>query len=255
MKQVIRNIIRLATFLLWLATPLAGQDSGYLDVLDLNNGSRLTGTITGMQGDSVYTFRLVTGATLQIHSRIIRRMYQKAQFRPQILKPYNFKDTGWYRLIQMDILDGQPASNVANWRPGFGINLQSGYRFNRWIGLGGGIRYSQFAINSVEKVISGYAEVRGYVLEKPFSPYYALATGYGWAYTRGANILDASGGFYWAPQIGVRLGAFRQAVATMGIGYQFQRASFLYNISQWDRRTLEKNIGYRRLTFSTGILF
>lgn len=234
---------------------IKAQDAAihYLDVLDLKNGSRLTGTITRIESDSVYVFKLVTGATLYIHSRTVKRLYQKVQGGPLLLKSYNFRERGWYGLIQMDFMDGQAVNSPLI--PGFGLNAQVGYRLQRLYGFSGGVRYSQFNLQSVEKVLAGYGEVRGYLLPRQVSPFYALVAGFGWTYVRSGNILNASGGFYWSPQIGLRLGAFRNTVATIGIGYQFQRAAFNYNISQWDRRTLEKRIEFRRLTLSTGLLF
>lgn len=248
-RLLIGTVFSLNVLVLWSQN----APVNYLDVLDLKNGSRLTGTITGLEGDSVYAFKLVTGATLYIHSRTVKRMYQKAQGGPQLFKSYNFREKGWFGLVQLEFMDGQDVSNPLI--PGFGLNMQWGYRLHRLYGISGGARYSQFNLQSVEKILAGYAEIRGYLLERQVSPFYAVAAGYGWSYVRSGNILDASGGFYWSPQIGLRLGAFRNTVATIGLGYQFQRATFNYNISQWDRRTLEKRIEFRRLTLSTGLLF
>ena len=69
-RLLIGTVFSLNVLVLWSQN----APVNYLDVLDLKNGSRLTGTITGLEGDSVYVFKLVTGATLYIHSRTVKRM-------------------------------------------------------------------------------------------------------------------------------------------------------------------------------------
>lgn len=231
-----------------------------VDVVRLRDGSRLVGKIERWEFDRGISIRLVTGAWVSVPKREIRSVEQQTTLGQQLAaparrgpisrepKPYAFKEEGFYQAITGFI---NPAATG-----GLGHNYIAGYRFNRLLGVGIGTGIETHDILSTRMLIPLFAEVRGFVLPKKISPYYAFKLGYAFALNDGSFGLErARGGISIGPEVGVRFGA-RRVNFFLGAEFKYQRASWTYTDWGWDGQgTFTEDMRYRRLNLRAGIVF
>jgi len=168
-------------------------------------------------------------------------------------KPYMFKDQkrmyislGYSFLFQ---LNEEPDFS------GYDNNIVVGYQLNRKIGLGlgGGIAYYTEEKDIIFRSL--FIEARGYLLEKNWSPYYAMKFGY--AIPRATEneietIIKKNIDLMIEPEIGYRLSLFKDWSITVGIGMKFQKFDYTFDLGT---NFLQNDGWYRRSTFNMGILF
>ncbi|HUR31328.1 MAG TPA: hypothetical protein VMZ69_07835, partial [Saprospiraceae bacterium] len=221
-----------------------------VDIVWLNDGSKLTGTIVKWELDRGMEFQLATGAIITIPKDQIRRVMQDTPFVagtadrrervPYVPKPYDFKEKGWYQNTSGFL-------NVSN-LGGAGISHVMGYRFSRMLGIGFGIGIETNDFTAYRNIMPVFVEARGFLLPKKITPYYALKVGYGFGMANEINgTLEAKGGLHISPEIGVRFGA-GDVSYYLGLEYKLQNATFVWN--GWDfsgnTRVTDK-VSYRRI--------
>ncbi len=171
-----------------------------------------------------------------------------------IEKKYHRRDTGVYHHIQTKLNIGSRNFGLS---AGLGISYTCGYFLNKYVGLG--------LTAGVER-IAGYRfipvvlDFRGYLSDNKTRFYYNLGLGYGFArsdYSRNIyfspeDILDAKGGFYANPAIGVQFASYNKHHFSLDLGYSINQAQFTLqqNYPDWQTGQLpapytEKNIFYR----------
>lgn len=251
----------LFTCLLCLAFQFAasGQtvsEDQMVDIVYLRDGSKLVGKIIKWDLGIGMEFQLATGATITIPKDDISKVMQddgddrdgsRGTF-VRAPRPYNFREHGWYQNTSGFFSFAFPG--------GAGLHHVMGYRFNRLLGVGVGVGVETHDFNFVRNFIPVFAEARGFLLPKKITPYYALKVGYGFGLKDEINgTLDASGGFHFSPEIGVRFGAGDVSYYA-GLEYKLQNGSFTWNGWDWSGQTrIKDQISYRRVEFRTGILF
>ena len=130
-----------------------------------------------------------------------------------------------------------------------------GYRFNRKLGVGMGVGIESNDFTTTRNIVPIYAEVRGFMLPKRISPYYAFKLGYGFALKDESRfVTDAAGGLYLSPEIGVRFGA-GEVCFYMGLEYKMQNATFTSDGFDFGGARITEKISYRRMEMRTGLLF
>ncbi len=226
-----------------------------VDVVYLKDGSKLSGKILKWELARGMEFQLATGAVISIPKEDIKNVMQDTPFYSAHIQPrergpkaYSFRETGWY----------QNSSGFINpsFSGGAGIHHVMGYRFNRKIGVGFGMGIETHDFNAVRNIIPVFAEVRGFLLPKKVTPYYALKLGYGFALKDEiSGTLEGKGGIHISPELGVRFGA-GDVNFYAGLEYKLQNATFIWNgWDFWGNTRLTDKVSYRRIEFRTGLLF
>jgi len=204
------------------------------------------GTYTIIAADNIRSISLHSGSASE----------GKAKIKLPTEKPYHFRETGFYFTTMGSMLNGiDPAGETET---GFGLEATTGYMFHRLVGVGLGVGFDTYSIinNNAPAIFPVSVEVRGYLMERNWSPYYALRAGYGFAAKdEERNINEAEGGAMFHPAFGLRLGAREDVNFAMDVGYRFQRATVERDVSAWRREIQEQRIWYKRLTVRFGIIF
>ncbi len=232
-------------------------DQKLVDIVWLKDGSQLSGTILKWELAIGMEFQLSTGAIIIIPKVDINRVNQDTPFvhsfgRDRSVyvrspREYRFKEEGWY----------QNTSGFLNFSPkgGAGLHHVIGYRFNRLLGVGLGAGVETHDFNWVRNIIPVFAEVRGFLLPKKISPYYAFKIGYGFALRdQLSGTTEAKGGFHISPEIGVRFGS-GDVSYYLGMEYKIQNATFTNNDNFFGGGRATEKVSYRRMELRTGLLF
>lgn len=134
------------------------------------------------------------------------------------------------------------------------MQLSAGYRLRHWLQTGMGAGYAQYDRIAVFPI---FAEVRGNLTDKNFSPYYAVKAGGSFAgFNDNFTFQTARGGFMAEGQIGLAINLGKLSFL-MGGGYHFQKVE-LQGISQdwWGQENgyyQKRNI--RRMAFTSALKF
>ncbi len=259
----VKSIFLGSLFILCFASPVFSQEAEtekLVDVVYLKDGSRLIGTILKWDLERGMEFQLSTGAIILIPKLDIKNVAQNSAVKaeqvdinvaePTVRTPkvYSFREKGWYHTT----------SGFLNFsfQGGAGVHHAMGYRFNRLLGVGLGTGIETHDFDFKRNFIPVYAEVRGFLLPKKITPYYALKIGYGFALRDEINgTIAAKGGFHFSPEAGVRFGA-SEVSYYLGLEYKLQNGSFTWNGFDWSgNTTITDHISYRRVEIRTGLMF
>lgn len=164
-----------------------------------------------------------------------------------ILKTYRYGRDGWY-------YDLSAFANFSNdGDGGIGATFSAGYQLNNYLGLGLATGYNYLSANNGVQLFPFAAEVRGQVLQAPVTPFYRVTAGYSFA-TRNPDfgIIEARGGWFWYPAIGMRWDTYSGSAFTLDGGYQFQSATI---VSQSWNGTNTDDLTFRRFTLRAGFVF
>ena len=241
---------------------LRGQESAvdrnrYEDVLYLKDGSVLKGRLHHYVKGEIIVFELSTGDVLEYTQSEIKRFVQGGvAANPGEVKgpkPYEFKEEGVYFSFALGLGIGRNSRNENAVAPD--LTAGAGYHFSRWLGLGGGFGVDVYAPERSEIIYPIFGEIRGYLLQARQSPYYAFRSGYGIAVKDEDNrVLEAKGGWYVNPSLGLRWGASAGVNFVTEVGLQFQRAEYTRAFGAPGEREIQSR-QYKRLIFRLGIVF
>jgi len=225
-----------------------------VDVVWLRGGSRLTGTILKWELARGMELKLATGAVMIIPRNEIDKVYQDVMLNSTYLSnfpvvheshPYAFNEHGLYQSFSLFLNFSDPG--------GAGLQYTIGHRFNRMLGVGGGIGIETNDFFNERSQVPLFVEARGFFLPEKITPYYAVKLGYGFAIKHNTiEVLDSKGGLYFSPEIGVRFGS-RKVNYYLGMEYKILQAKYV-NAYGWEGTTTDK-ITYRRLEMRTGLIF
>lgn len=256
MQQFKYILVFLLSFSTYFAT--AQSETVKPDIIETKRGTILKGEIIEYKQGSFVRVRIKTGDIITIEDKRIKRIIEggllsnpEAASIQKILKPYNFREKGFYNFTSGSFALGSEAWSQDP-SVGVGIHNVTGYQLNRFIGLGLGIGMDYYYLGSGENLMPVYLEARGYFLSKHVSPYYSFNMGYAFAFkSEQHRIEEAEGGLMIYPAIGFRFGASSNANFTLDFGYKMQKAT--YNFRNWDLITHEMT--YKRLVVRMGVLF
>jgi len=219
--------------------------------IHLKNGSMIVGEILSYTQGEQMKFKLPNDVVIDIKDESIEKIIYPSVRRSN---DYAFKERGLY--FQTSV-SGSFGLNSWNDRltAGYGMHQIVGFQFHRGLGAGAGIGYDAYFNNAGQQFIPVFAEVRGYVRERNFTPMYSLAAGYG--FTPGTvlvsrNLIESKGGYYIYPAFGFRFGGNPDANFIMDFGYKVQKGTFTYD--EWNG-TSTQEITFQRLTIRTALLF
>lgn len=231
------------------------------DVVYLKNGSIFRGQIESYEIDNALQLRIASDKVMVIEAKSIKRIVQEsteaekmAEVQAEkIIKPYTFRENGLHFHTAIGYIGGN--NQFGGYTDAFNIHFQSIYQFNRLIGTGLGIGVDFYNVN-LGSILPIYVSTRGYLKATNTSPYYQIAGGYGIPIIEGetSGFTASRGGYYLAPEFGFRFGGTADTNFTMGIGLQWQKATYILDFAD----TVSKNedtYTFRRFNFKIGILF
>lgn len=229
---------------------MSAQTDNCHDNVYLKDGSLLKGKITAYDQAGELVMTTWSGIEMHIPTSGVRKIMQRCKDDPRRMRlsasPYSFSEKGWYHATRGTVLTGASVT-------GFSLQHSSGLMLNRLIGLGVGTGIEQFntAYNSPASY-PVFAELRGYLLKKNVTPFYAAGAGYSWMPRENRDILDGNnslwkGGYLFQAQIGYRIGNY----FTVHGGIRVQRMTEQW-ISSWQSSFYGTNT-YLNKRFELGI--
>lgn len=164
-----------------------------------------------------------------------------------VFKTYRYGRDGWY-------YDLSTLANFSNdGDGGIGAVAAVGYQLNNYLGFGLATGYNYISANNGVQLFPLAAELRGQVRQAPTTPFYRLQAGYSFAtHNPDFGIIEARGGWFWYPAIGMRWDMYGGSAFTLDGGYQFQPVR---TVSQgWNGINID-DITFRRFTLRAGFVF
>lgn len=219
------------------------------DRIFMKDGSVFTGQIKAYDTSGMLVLKSWSGVEISLPSMNVKKIQQKCKgdYVPLLQAPYRFREHGWYHTTRVAALTGQD---------GIGIGLQhsSGFQFNRLLGIGLGVGIEQFSWDyDAPTNFPLFLEARGYLFPKNITPYFAVATGYG--FTSANEPLEFNQGLKWQGgwmaqgQLGYRIGRHFEVF----LGIHFQKASRKW-INPWWTGERTDHLIYKRMEFGIGLL-
>lgn len=134
------------------------------------------------------------------------------------------------------------------------LQLSSGYQYRYWLQTGVGAGYAQYDRIALFPI---YAEIRGNLKDRDFSPYYSVKAGKSLAgFNDNLSFQTAKGGFMAEGQAGIAI-QLRNMSFLMGGGYHFQKVELEgTSVNWWGQEQYyfqKRNI--RRMLFTSSLKF
>lgn len=192
------------------------QKSRCSDEVHLKGGTLMVGKIIAWQPGDTLTIETWSGLTMKIAPEMLEKVTQRC---PKRFLPgkksddaafYTFRERGWYHATRAAALIGVEERD-------FTLQHSSGYKINRWlgIGLGVGIENLRYLRTATIPTYPLFMEVRGYLNSKNVSPFYVIGGGYAFVGKEPSTITnrwwqvqneDWKGGWMAQAQVGYRCG-------------------------------------------------
>jgi len=250
--KLIKSIASYIVVLCLSGTVLFAQKAN--DNIYLNNGDVLNGSIVQYSLTDDVVIELKNGTEVSISRADIDRVEMSTGKSSSYKK---HKEKQWYNQTSVRTLSGQDAiwGNTIN---GASIQNVSGYQYNKWLGLGLGIGYDMYDIDTRQAIIPVFTELRGRFLGKKVSPIYSIAGGIGFGVNNEDNgITKIKPGFMWNPALGFTVQGRDNASFVIDLGYQFQYLTYIIEGDMWNPDILktEQDYHFKRLALRLGIQF
>lgn len=220
-------------------------------VVILKDGTRVKGEIIKWQLDEYITLQMPWGKYMTIKDDKIKSVIQEGT-EVRVVTPYKFMEKGVYFSAKAQVISGNEG-NRAHGVYGFGISASAGYRFNRLLGIGGGVGFDKYIWDSGEQLIPIFAEINGFFIPTNTSLFYNFQAGYSFAQKSDEHLLtEANGGVMLYPSLGLRFGKEKTKVL-LDVGYKFQYANYTYRDVWTVTSTSEQDLLYKRICFRIGV--
>ena len=248
--------MKIIHFFLFFIVSNLSYGQAIITVVESSNGKTLEGELIKYQQGIQLELKLENGKTKVIREKDIVKITQRRYTSsPPLSKPrgsrYQFQEKGIYNATYFSGMLGTDNSKAI---VGMGLHHITGYQISRLIGIGGGIGLSAYELEGGLNIVSTYAEIRGYLLKKTLTPYYAISGGYGWLIPPEDNsISEAHGGTTGLIVVGVRFGASSGSNVLAGLGYHFQHTSFTREPAFGEIETT--TVTFNRLAVRVGLIF
>lgn len=250
------NTFKIYTFLLiffgiFLATQnLSAQRMQ--DVIYLDNGSKIRGTILEKQDDKV-KIQLSGGTELVFEMEEVKEITSEPFFKPKA--QFVVKEKGYYNVTELGYMVGNDNGWIAS---GGSIVTINGYQLSSRLGLGIGIELANYFDNLFVPI---FLDVRGDVLKNSkTTPFYYGGVGYGLLVTGRDDFgWQERGGLYYNYGIGIKVRGKRHASWIFNIGQQTQNYESIWTIqgNDWNTgdRTEITNVWFNRIVIKSGVYF
>ena len=201
-----------------LGSVCAYSQNKMVEAIHLKNGSVIKGVIIEQIPDKQITIRTSDGSTFVYPMEDISKITKEAKESKIPFKISNEK---------YDLTGSRFMIDLGYWAGGYKgpeLYFTYGSQINQYLFVGGGTGIHYMTDYSTVS-IPVFADVRGYALNGPISPFIALRIGYKFN-TKEAPRHAKKGGLYCNPFIGVRFMTTKKQAVNLGIGYSIQKVSF-----------------------------
>lgn len=214
-------------------------------IVELHNGSILKGKLIHQDATSV-KIEIVGGSIFVFPAEEVKEITATGEKIYTQVKDYRYNREGDYLLMSATV-------NATDFDAGIGTHAVYGRQFNNYLAVGVGGGFTQMSVNGGIRTIPIYAEVRGNLFENPVTPIYSYALGYGFGLANtNADIIDAKGGFYMHPALGLRFDMQNGTAVIIDFGYQLHNMEIT---SQRFNGINIDNIQFRRFSIRVGLMF
>ena len=250
MKKIV-TILALLLLIASYGNAQKHQKKGKEVTVHLKDGSVISGQLSAWEYNKMIII-FSEGAMLRFPSEDVLKVVEIAEpvkrKKPQI----THKKEGWYYNIKAEVMAGNEGGR-AHHRVGWGLTGSAGYQWNPFFMTGIGTGYREFIWDSGEEVVPVFAEVAGFLGNRAVRPYYNVQMGYSFAYSNeGAGILNAKGGLSLYPSVGISFGRGDMR-KTIDLGYNLQKATYVYRTFGGDQERSEQNLTFKRLSLRIGV--
>jgi hypothetical protein len=222
------------------------------DVIYLKNGGVVRGQILELVPEKTVKIETYGGNVWVFPMNDVEKVSKEPSFQAKKVQRNFLRDQGFYGMFTPMLNVGQTRwSSIVNG----GVQIINGYRFNRYLGAGGGIGLEVFDNWVVNPL---FAEVRGHLIKGEITPFYHAGLGYG------ATILNEStewssvnGGLLLQGGLGLATYLGGSSFFTFGIGLRQQNLSEKRTNWWWNQEpvTIVNRHKFNRIVFNIGILF
>jgi hypothetical protein len=252
--RVLKNLaVIFTTVFLGFNASLA--QSNQQDVIMLKNGSIIRGNILEIIPNKSVKIEVVGNNILVFQMEELEKM-TKGEKPESVKKDNKIQSKVFYNVLSPGILIGENAYGLQI-DPSF--QIINGYRFNRFLSLGLGIGLESISEFTVLPV---FLESRGFLFDKPSTPFYYIGAGYGFVnrgYGYGYSYEKSKGGAMANFGVGLRTPIAKSFSFTTSIGYRYQYA---YSISSYSwgwpepqTNTVETINHFNRIYVNFGFMF
>ncbi|GAB4424192.1 MAG: hypothetical protein OHK0039_41190 [Bacteroidia bacterium] len=234
MPRLYPRYLLIAAFCL-LAGALHAQRGVMDDVVYLQNGDTLRGSIIEMEPCDYLILEMIGGSKLRIaQDSVIRVLRQPSRYtsigyqalRPA--KPVVMRERGWQHQISLLFL-----SHSGTWGPRLdpGIQYRLGYRWQPRLATGVGIGLEAYESGGIMPI---YAEATGDFFRKRLTPCYLVQAGYGFSVIRAWNVVESRGGLHYQAGLGLKYHTRSRSEWILSVGYKQQHSSESVEEWWWD---------------------
>jgi len=258
MNTIKKYAIYIFTLFLFLGIQqeIFAQKNNMQDVVYLNNGGKIIGTILE-KSDDLVKIRLQGGSEFVFEIQDIKEITSEPHYRPKAY--FRTKDKGYYNWTTLALNVGTSNGQING---GWSLHTINGYQFHPKLSVGLGLGLDIYADNfDADLYLPLYVDVRGDLLTNTkATPIYYGGIGYGFLLT-GRN--DASwtekGGLHYNYGFGFKVRGKRYSdwVFTVGQQSQFYTWTFFTPGNEWNNgsRTESQDVWYNRIVIRSGISF
>ncbi|MEZ4721729.1 MAG: hypothetical protein R2813_07645 [Flavobacteriales bacterium] len=246
MKQIILSVLMVFT------TSVAVMAQKTQDVVHLNNGSMIRGTIIEKMIDDHVKIQTIDGSIWVFPMTDIKEIGETEAAPFTGRTPFSAPNKGFYNASSAGLLFG---SNDYSTEVAVSAYTVNGYRFNPHLAAGLGVGIESFYPGMVPVFVEGRYDI----LESRFSPFATIQAGYGVPFQN--NKVDGQwvnrGGVMLDCQVGIRNYVSNNIGFTLSAGYRHQQS--VYREYYWwfsdpgDQAMIRQQ--YNRLVVRVGLLF
>jgi hypothetical protein len=217
----------------------------YETTVELNNGSILKGKLLLMDEEVVKIE--VLGGSIFVYPRSEVKEVKTSEVKTfSATRNYEYGREGWYYGVLGNI-------NGAAEDGGGGISALGGFQYNNYLAAGLGVSFNQMSVNNGVQTIPVFLDFRGNMSENPTTLFYSMGIGYSFARANTEfDIIEAKGGLFMHPALGIRFDRFSGSSFLLDVGYQFQSVEI--TSQRWNGINID-DVQYRRLTLRLGWIF
>lgn len=241
---------RFIIFLLFFSIcfTLSAQERVSYDLLYLKDGGFLKGHVVE-ESTTLLQWKLTNGDIIPIAMTHVERIEKSKKSRLVYSNGKTISESGAYHVLLTGVLlaDGAEFEGI---RTGANVvHFIKGIKFNQFLSVGLGAGFDSYD----HEFVPVYLDVRGDILNRAITPYYAINAGYAYSFAmdnQGFNNQKYKGGVMIHPAIGVRFASKRNVNFLLEAGYKFQKGEIEY-----ENRNYTDRITYKRLALRGGIIF
>jgi hypothetical protein len=240
--------VYLIAFALMFVSVCKAQAQKTQDVLFLQNGSEIRGERLPALDSATVRIRTTDGSIwVFTQSEVLKTEVSELYKTKKQVKPTK---SGYFNTTSLGVLAGSNSQNG----PAASLNMVNGYRISPHFSVGLGVGLESYEVGLAPIFVEG----KYYLLNKPFSPFVAIQSGYGVPLSNYKLSNDKSankGGVMLGATIGFRKYLTDQVGFIMNVGYRYQENHSEQDNWWWGEATSMIRRYHHRMAFQVGFTF